>query len=303
MGEAEELEKENFESSSRAKLTILQNKCNNPKKRNQSGNLKISSAQRDYKPVIKSSTSILQSSSIAALSSKFVNLSRKHFNMSTTVSSPLQAEPTKIEKLEAKLASFEESFEKEEKLRAKLRYLHFFENFHIDPAPASFACSQCKEVEVVRKEVINHPSSNSKGGAGTHQGSPHVTTNYKKEIEVQCMNQDTHKREWQEQEKSRQEVRQEIRREFNKQEQGRGRGRRGQERNQDIVRLHQGDFAVNTNPPRAQKAPAPEAASPPAREEREEEENVGKLLHGDMCKTCVRMSKLTGQVLPHSPNY
>merc|ERR1712004_81447 len=29
----------------------------------------------------------------------------------------------------------------------------------------------------------------------------------------------------------------------------------------------------------------------------------GKLLHGDSCKTCVRMDKLMGQVLPHSPNY
>jgi hypothetical protein len=223
--------------------------------------------------------------------------------MSTTVSSPLQAEPTKIEKLEAKLANFEESFEKEEKLRAKLRYLQFFENFHIAPAPASFACSQCKEVEVVRKEVLHHPCPNSKEGACTHQGSTHVTTNYKKEIEVQCMDQETHTREWQEQEKSRQEVRQEIRREFNKQEQGRG--KRGQERSKDMVRLHQGDFAVNPNPPRTQKAPAV-APSPPAREQREgegEEEAGLKLVHGDSCKTCVRMNKLTGQVVPHSPNY
>ena len=146
--------------------------------------------------------------------------------------------------------------------------------------------------------MFHHPSPNSK--EGTHQGSPHVTTNYKREIEVQCMNQETHKKEWQEQEKSRQEVRQEIRREFNKQEQGRG--RKGQERSKDMVRLHQGDFTVNPNPPRAQKAPAPVVApSPPAKEQIEGEEK--KLMHGDSCKTCVRMNKLTGQVLPHSPNY
>lgn len=244
---------------------------------------------------------------MTVLSSKFVkDLSKKPIKMSTTVFSPANAEPTKIEKLEAKLANFEESFEKEEKLRAKLRYLQFFENFHVSPVPASFACSQCKDVEVVHKEVLHHPCPNSKEGRCTHQGSSHVTTSYKKEIEVQCMNQETHKREWQEQEKSRQEVRQEIRREFNKQEQVRG--RRGQEKSKDLVRLHQGDFKVNPNPPRAQKAPAPVVApSLPAREKREgeEEEEAGgsKLLHGDSCKTCVRMNKLTGQVLPHSPNY
>ena len=287
---------------------ILQSSCNNPERSNQSGNLKISShlclsiieVCQDYKPVIESSTPILPSSSVTALSSKLVHLSRKPIKMSTTVSSPLQAEPTKIEKLEAKLANFEESFEKEEKLRAKLRYLHFFENFHIAPAPASFACSQCKEVEVVRKEVLHHSGPNSKEGAYIHQGSPHVTTSYKKDIEVQCMNQETHRSQWEEQEKSRQEVRQEIRREFNKQEQGRG--RRGQERSKDMVRLHQGDFTVNPNPPRVQKAPAPVVApSPPVREQSEGKEE--KLVHGDLCKTCVRMNKLTGQVLPHSPNY
>ena len=109
-----------------------------------------------------------------------------------------------------------------------------------------------------------------------------------------------YKREWKKQETSRQEVRQEIRREFNKQEQGRG--RKGHERSKDMVRLHQGDFAVNPNPPRAQKAPAPVVApSPPVREQREGKEE--KLVHGDLCKTCVRMNKLTGHVLPHSPNY
>jgi len=238
--------------------------------------------------------------------------------MSTTVVSRQPEPATKIEKLEAKLASFEESFEKgeklasfeksfekEEKLRAKLRYLHFFENFHISPAPASFVCYQCKAVEVLRKEVLNQPCPNSKREGCTHQ----VTTNYKKVIEVQCMDQETHKKEWQEQGKSRQEVRQEIRREFNKQEQG-GRGRRGnQERNKDLVKLHQGDFNLNpTNLARAEKAPAPASVlSPPAKgqgkEQNKEEENGGKLLHGDSCKTCVRMNKLTGQVLPHSPNY
>ena len=266
----------------------------------------LSSTQQGYKPIIESSKSISLSSSANTLSYKFAKLPKKPFNMSTTVVSSvsLQPEPaTKIEKLEAKLASFEESFEKEEKLRAKLRYLQFFENFHISPAPASFVCSQCKEVEVVQKEVLNHPCPNSK------KGSPaHVTTNYKKGVEVQCMDQETHKREWQEQGKSRQEVRQEIRREFNKQEQG-GRGRRGQqERSKDLVKLHQADF--NLNPPRAEKAPA-SVLPPPAKEQgkeqnkeqEQEKENVGKLLHGDSCKTCVRMNKLTGQVLPHSPNY
>jgi len=260
--------------------------------------------------------------SVTALSYKFVKLSKKPFNMSTTMVSsvPLeQPEPaTKIEKLEAKLASFEESFEKEEKLRsfekeeklrAKLRYLHFFENFHISPAPASFVCSQCKEVEVLRKEVLNQPCPNSKRGGFTSPAN--VKTNYKKVIEVQCMDQETHAREWQEQGKSRQEVRQEIRREFNKQEQG-GRGRRGnQERSKDLVKLHQGDFNLNpTNPPRAEKAPAHASVLPPPakeqgkeQEQEQEEENGGKLLHGDSCKTCVRMNKLTGQVLPHSPNY
>ena len=260
------------------------------------------------KQIIESSTPILPSSSTSALPSNFVDPPKKRpVNMSAPMASCQPEQPSKIEKIEAKLANFEKGFEKEEKLRAKLRYLQFFENFHVAPPSVSFTCTQCKEVEVVRKEVLYHTCPNSKGGACTHhyQGSSHATTNYKKEIEVQCMNQETHKKEWQEQEKSRQEVRQEIRREFNKQEQVRG--RRALERNKDMVKLHQDDFIVNPNISRAQRTLVTTASSPPTAEqtmdEKSDGESGGKLLHGDSCKTCFRMNKLTGKVLPHSPNY
>merc|ERR1712107_252980 len=177
---------------------------------------------------IESSSQSTLEPSTTILSSKLVNQNKKPFNMSTIVANPVQPEATKIEKLEANLANFEESSEKEEKLRAKLRYLQFFENFQVATTPAHFVCSECKEVEVVRKEVLHL----------THKEAPEVKTSYKKEVEVQCLSQETHKREWQEQEKE-------------------------------------------------QKATVGKE---------------GKLLHGDSCKTCVRMDKLMGQVLPHSPN-
>merc|ERR1712004_210182 len=176
------------------------------------------SDSKGNKVIVESSSQSTLELSITTLSTKLVNQNKKPFNMSTIVANPMQPEATKIEKLEAKLASFEESSEKEEKLRAKLRYLQFFENFQVATTPAHFVCSKCKEVEVVHKEA------------------PQVKTSYKKEVEVQCLSQETHKKEWQEQEKSRQEVRQEIRREFNKQEQGRGR-RTKQEKDKDLVKL------------------------------------------------------------------
>merc|ERR1712047_971 len=102
---------------------------------------------------IESSSQSTLEPSTTILSTKLVNQNKKPFNMSTIVANPVQPEPTKIEKLEAKLASFEESSEKEEKLRSKLRYHQFFENFQVATTPAHFVCSECKEV--VRKEVLN----------------------------------------------------------------------------------------------------------------------------------------------------
>jgi len=213
--------------------------------------------------------------------------------MSTIVANPVQPEATKIEKLEAKLASFEESSEKEEKLRAKLRYLQFFENFQVGTTPAHFVCSECKEVEVVRKEVLH--LTNKEVLDLTHKEVPQVKTSYKKEVEVQCLSQETHKKEWQEQEKSRQEVRQ---------EQGRGR-RTKQEKDKDLVKLSQGDFNVKPNSLVRVPATTTSGRQPAADQEKEQKATVGKegkLLHGDSCKTCVRMDKLMGQVLSHSPN-
>merc|ERR1712004_439138 len=218
---------------------------------------------------IESSSQSTLELSTTILSTKLINQNKKPFNMSTIVANPMQPEATKIEKLEAKLASFEESSEKEEKLRAKLRYLQFFENFQVATTPAHFVCSECKEVE------------------------------------VQCLSLETHKKEWQEQEKSRQEVRQEIRREFNKQEQGRGR-RTKQEKDKDLVKLSQGDFNVKPNSLTRVPTTTTSGRPPAADQEKEQKATVGKegkLLHGDSCKTCVRMDKLMGQVLPHSPNY
>merc|ERR1712014_479229 len=210
---------------------------------------------------IESSSQSTLEPSTTILSSKLVNQNKKPFNMSTIVANPVQPEATKIEKLEAKLANFAESSEKEEKLRAKLRYLQFFENFQVATTPAHFVCSE-------------------------------------------CLSQETHKREWQEQEKSRQEVRQEIRREFNKQEQGRGR-RTKQEKDKNLVKLSQGDFNVKPNSLTRVPATTTSGRPPAADQEKEQKATVGKegkLLHGDSCKTCVRMDKLMGQVLPHSPN-
>ena len=253
------------------------------------------SDSKGNKVIVESSSQSTLELSTTTLSTKLVNQNKKPFNMSTIVANPVQPEATKIEKLEAKLANFEESSEKEEKLRAKLRYLQFFENFQVATTPAHFVCSECKEVEVVRKEVLHL----------THKEAPQVKTSYKKEVEVQCLSQETHKKEWQEQEKSRQEVRQEIRREFNKQEQGRGR-RTKQEKDKDLVKLSQGDFNVKPNSLARVPATTTSGRPPAADQEKEQKATVGKegkLLHGDSCKTCVRMDKLMGQVLPHSPNY
>ena len=255
----------------------------------------LSESKRSKVIAIESSSQSTLELSTTILSTKLVNQNKKPFNMSTIVANPMQPEATKIEKLEAKLARFEESSEKEEKLRAKLRYLQFFENFQVATTPAHFVCSECKEVEVVRKEVLHL----------THKEAPQVKTSYKKEVEVQCLSQETHKKEWQEQEKSRQEGRQEIRREFNKQEQGRGR-RTKQEKDKDLVKLSQGDFNVKPNSLTRVPATTTSGRPPTADQEKEQKATVGKegkLLHGDCCKTCVRMDKLMGQVLPHSPNY
>merc|ERR1712061_139605 len=124
---------------------------------------------------IESSSQSTLELSTTILSTKLVNQNKKPFNMSTIVANPVQPEPTKIEKLEAKLASFEESSEKEEKLRAKLRYLQFFENFQVATTPAHFVCSECKEVE--GKEVLHVK----------HKEVPQVKTSYNKEVEVQCL--------------------------------------------------------------------------------------------------------------------
>merc|ERR1712004_355496 len=251
----------------------------------------LSESKRSKVIAIESSSQSTLELSTTILSPKLVNQNRKPFNMSTIVANPVQPEATKIEKLEAKLARFEESSEKEEKLRVKLRYLQFFENFQVATTPAHFVCSECKEVEVVRKEVLHL----------THKEAPQVKTSYKKEVEVQCLSLETHKKEWQEQEKSRQE----IRREFNKQEQGRGR-RTKQEKDKDLVKLSQGDFNVKPNSLTRVPATTTSGRPPAADQEKEQKATVGKegkLLHGDSCKSCVRMDKLMGQVLPHSPNY
>merc|ERR1712061_804917 len=126
---------------------------------------------------IESSSQSTLELSTTILSTKLINQNKKPFNMSTIVANPVQPEATKIEKLEAKLASFEESSEKEEKLRSKLRYLQFFENFQVATTPAHFVCSECKEVE--GKEVLHL----------THKEASQVKTSYKKEVKVQCLSQ------------------------------------------------------------------------------------------------------------------
>merc|ERR1712004_388833 len=234
------------------------------------------SDSKGNKVIVESSSQSTLELSTTTLSTKLVNQNKKPFNMSTIVANPVQPEPTKIEKLEAKLANFEESSEKEEKLRAKLRYLQFFGNFQVATTPAHFVCSECKEVEVVRKEVLHL----------THKEAPQVKTSYKKEVEVQCLSQETHKKEWQEQ------------------EQGRGR-RTKQEKDKDLVKLSQGDFNVKPNSQARVPTTTTSGRPPAADQEKKQKATVGKegkLLHGNSCKTCVRMDKLMGQVLPHSPN-
>ena len=210
----------------------------------------------------------------------------------------IQQEPTKIEKLEAQLGELDvNNPDKEQKLRQKLRYLQFFQAFQVGPAPGGFRCSGCREVEVGRKVVTYQGCAalTARGECG-HVGQPHRRTTVERVVERRCEEEEQHQREWQEQEKGRQEVRQEIRRLFAKEELvGR---RRAEEDGRAKARFHQGDFILE--PSRAAPAPAPAApattapAAAPAPKE---------LLHGPECKTCVRMDKLTGVVVPHSPNY
>merc|ERR1712004_439212 len=192
----------------------------------------LSESKRSKVIAIESSSQSTLEPSTTILSTKLVNQNRKPFNMSTIVANPVQPEATKIEKLEAKLARFEESSEKEEKLRVKLRYLQFFENFQVATTPAHFVCSECK------------------------------------------------------------------------QEEGRGR-RTKQEKDKDLVKLSQGDFNVKPNSQARVPATTTSGRPPAADQEKKQKATVGKegkLLHGNSCKTCVRMDKLMGQVLPHSPN-
>merc|ERR1712004_439211 len=73
----------------------------------------LSESKRSKVIAIESSSQSTLELSTTILSTKLVNQNRKPFNMSTIVANPVQPEATKIEKLEAKLASFEESSEKE----------------------------------------------------------------------------------------------------------------------------------------------------------------------------------------------
>ena len=230
-------------------------------------------------------------------------------------------EPTKIEKLEAVLEGFgsqTESFkktprdvEKEEKLRQKLHYLQFFADYEVGPAPASFSCSCCKEIQEI-KRVIYFPDGKVLEKEQvchlTKERCEKVCTHPKVKIEkvtkTVCEDGGKHSQEWQDKEKGRQEVRQEIRRRFLAQEQG-GRRRAGNKETQESVNISDGNFTVEPRKPaspRRRPAPVQDAG-------KEEGKEIGKeaggqmLIHGESCKTCVRMEKLTGQVLPHSPNY
>ena len=231
-------------------------------------------------------------------------------------------EPTKIEKLEAVVEGFgsqTESFrktprdvEKEEKLRQKLHYLQFFADYDVGRAPASFSCSCCKEIQEIRRviylrndgKVLKKEQVCLFSKEKCEKVCTHPKVKIEKVVKSVCGDGGKHTQEWQEQEKGRQEVRQDIRRRFLAQELG-GRRGAGNKETQGSVKISDENFTVKPRKPASPRkgAASVQEAGKEANREIEKGEGGQILVHGESCKTCVRMEKLAGQVLPHSPNY
>lgn len=192
--------------------------------------------------------------------------------------------------------------EKEEKLQQKLRYLQFYESYEVDSAPSSWKCSACSQVQVTKQSEVK----GCKEEVCTHPVPHKKKVVYEKVLEWSCADQELHVQEWERKRKA--ELRSAIQKAFQKEENGWvATGKGTKDKGVLNSQVLQQDFNVIPK----QQAPA-EKAVKAANDNKENEaksedgENNGvevkENYHSQDCKTCVRMEKLMGNIMPHPIN-
>jgi len=191
--------------------------------------------------------------------------------------------------------------EKEEKLQQKLRYLQFYEAYEVEGAPESWKCSACSEVQVTKQTVVNGCKDEECSHAVAHKKKVF----YEKVLEWSCADQELHIKEWQRKRKN--ELRSGIQKAFQKEENGWvATGKGTKDKGVKTSRLLEQDFNVTPKQQILAERTVKDATANKENEAKPDVKNseveVKENYHSENCKTCVRMEKLMGNIMPHPIN-
>jgi hypothetical protein len=190
-------------------------------------------------------------------------------------------------------------WKRDEKLQQKLRYLQFYEAYSVGKSPKSWKCGNCREVEVSRS-VITYPGCSM-------QGKCKHTISHKKEkkenvSEWLCEDEKAHEEEWVNEEKSTVAMRNQIKRQYS--------AMIAKEKEVKTNKKSKNKYNRKTLAEEIKVVQIPSQQEKPMEKEKHIEStqsSQGKVcvqenFHSDECKTCVKMKKLMGHILPHPVN-
>jgi len=198
--------------------------------------------------------------------------------VTVSTNSPLREKISKLKSLlsEEDLPGHNNSdnqWRREAKLRQKLRYLQFYEDYSVGTtSTAGWHCSHCKK--------------------GTFRNVSHIV----------CEDTEEHQRQWEQWQKTQVEVRNTIRRDFSAmiaKEKLQKTNKRTNTKENKITQDEDVKIQAKLTHRVSARAPVKEKQDLP---NEKIESNDKQNFHSDQCKTCIKMEKLMGSILPHPIN-